>query len=569
MQSVSVRCFIAALMLCVITLNAYGQQVRFIATDAPQKFRVKVPRALLTDSVQAKQAAMENALTHLFSMGYLAATVDSVSVQQSYTLYGALSEKYKWGSVSITPEVELLSRQSRSGLRHLHNQVISPLGLQKGVERIIGHLENSGYPFGKVWFDSVQLNGSGVNGSLRVSKGPYITFDTLVVKGNVRVRRSYLAAFLRIRNGFAYSEQSVRNAEALLKTLPWATVIRTPEVEFVPRSARVYLYINKRRASRFSGVAGIQVDPETSKLLLTGDINLKLVNLMARGETLALVWQALGGGAQRLDLNAVLPYIRGWQFGLDGRFSLYRRDSTYMNINPVLKANFYINGFSQFSVGVDMRKSIVLQKQVTLTLNGYTTSLYGVYYQFDNRGNDLLPSRGLMVNLSAKAGMRRVDAEQSPSRTTLFEPELNAEALVPLLRERIVLKGFGGYKQLLLQKGDSKSYQQNELYLVGGEGSIRGFDQGAIPVSAIAMAGIEVHYRPVPVIGVFTFADMALLRTISQSDFSDVTVTGVGFGLNLVAGSGVLKVSYALGNGLGQTYKLRDARVHIGWVASF
>ncbi|HPX06009.1 MAG TPA: hypothetical protein PLC17_08745, partial [Tenuifilaceae bacterium] len=144
-------------MLCVITLNAYGQQVRFIATDAPQKFRVKVPRALLTDSVQAKQAAMEYTLTHLFSMGYLAATVDSVSVQQSYTLYGALSEKYKWGSVSITPEVELLSRQSRSGLRHLHNQVISPLGLQKGVERIISHLENSGYPFGKVWFDSVQL----------------------------------------------------------------------------------------------------------------------------------------------------------------------------------------------------------------------------------------------------------------------------------------------------------------------------------------------------------------------------------------------------------------------------
>ncbi|MBN1990719.1 MAG: BamA/TamA family outer membrane protein [Bacteroidales bacterium] len=558
-----------ALALCFLALNALGQQVHFIAKDAPKPMRLSAPRALLANSLQADSLIVAHCLPQLFAKGYLGVTIDSARLQLPIAIYGALNGKYKWGQVSLSSTAAALSRNSRSGLRYLSRRVVSPLGLTQGVERILSYMENNGYPFGSVWFDSVTLGNSCITGKLNASTGPYITFDTLVVKGNIRVKPSFLSAFVRIRNGYAYSEQSVQQAEPLLKTLPWATVIRPPEVEFVPHKARVYIYLEKRRASRFSGVAGFNVDPETNKLQLTGDINLKLVNLLARGETLGLLWQAPGEGAQRLDLTVRLPYIRGWQFGLDGRFSLYRRDSTYMNVNPVLRANFYINGYSQLSVGVDMRKSIVLQKQVTSTLNGYTTTLYGAYYQFDNRGSNPLPTRGLWVDLAAKAGTRKVDVLPLPTSTTLFEPELRLEVLLPLFKERLVLKGTGGYKQLLLLKGDAESFQQNELYLVGGEGSIRGFDQGAIPVSAIAMASAEVHYRPVSVIGVFAFADMARLRTVSQSHFSDVPVNGVGFGLNLVAGSGILKVSYALGNGLGQTYKLRNARVHIGWEASF
>ena len=76
-------------------------------------------------------------------------------------------------------------------------------------ETFLNYLENSGYPFARVYLDSLQLEKDKVTALLKINKGPAYKIDSIRVYGNAKISNSYLQRYLDIPNGSIYSKEKL------------------------------------------------------------------------------------------------------------------------------------------------------------------------------------------------------------------------------------------------------------------------------------------------------------------------------------------------------------------------
>src|SRR5205085_12260365 len=113
-------------------------------------------------------------------------------------------------------------------------------------------------------------------------------------------------------------------------------------------------YLKARKTSQINALIGFSPysDPITGKqkLLLTADADILLRNAFGSGETIGLVWQQLQQSSPRLNLLFDRPYIFHSPFGLNFSIDMYKKDSTYLNIDMNLGVNYRIEERQSASV---------------------------------------------------------------------------------------------------------------------------------------------------------------------------------------------------------------------------
>ena len=109
------------------------------------------------------------------------------------------------------------------------------------AEELLTHLENHGYPFATVTLQSADPEQGDFTPRIVIDTNLFVTFDSIVLKGDVRLARGFLYPYLGLRRGKPYNEQQMRQVAAKLEELPFATVVREPGVAFVKDKA--YLYV--------------------------------------------------------------------------------------------------------------------------------------------------------------------------------------------------------------------------------------------------------------------------------------------------------------------------------------
>ena len=65
-------------------------------------------------------------------------------------------------------------------------------------KKILDYLEENGYPFGKTYLDSVQINNNEVYALLKIEKGPLYKIDSIHVVGDANVSNAFLQKYLDI-----------------------------------------------------------------------------------------------------------------------------------------------------------------------------------------------------------------------------------------------------------------------------------------------------------------------------------------------------------------------------------
>ena len=83
-------------------------------------------------------------------------------------------------------------------------------------------------------------------------------------------------------------------------------------------------------------VGFLPANSQTNKLQLTGDVNLNLRNALGVGETILVNWQQLQINSPRINIGYQQPYIFKTAFGLDFSFDLFKKDSTFLQLNAQL-----------------------------------------------------------------------------------------------------------------------------------------------------------------------------------------------------------------------------------------
>jgi hypothetical protein len=146
----------------------------------------------------------------LQSKGFVNASLDSIffdSTSARLVLY--IGQQYKWAHINIAAaDPQVLSVSGWNG-KIFSNKPVNFEQLKGFQENMLVYLENNGYPFAKIYLDSIRLIEDSVNASLMIDKGPFYKIDSIRVYGNAKISNTFLQHYLDIPNGSVYNREKL------------------------------------------------------------------------------------------------------------------------------------------------------------------------------------------------------------------------------------------------------------------------------------------------------------------------------------------------------------------------
>ncbi len=545
-----------------------------------------LPEGLRIDREHPSSLERKNALEELvraaWSEGYLAASVDSVR-SKGDTLIARFhrGRVYEWGSIRLGRSGKGLILDAGVDPLRSKGDRISPEQVSELFEQILAHCERNGYPFAEVRLDSLERVEKGVNGVLVLDKGPLVRLDSVIIKGDDAVHRSFLQQYLGLKPGSLYDEKRFQRIDARLKSLSFLALSSPSELLFTEEGVSVYLHIEEKDASRFNGMLGLQPKEEGNGVTITGDVTLGLKNALGRGEEILLDWDRMRVGTQDLSVNYDHPYLFNTPFGAEAGLKLYKKDSSFTELKQHIALKYLFSGDDHFKVQYQRKRWTLLEggkraRNENLPFGDLRIDAYGVGVKNSTLDRRNLPRRGVRIGLEGSVGRKELLGERPSfvdqgkkenidSSGTALQYEVNAtiEAFYPVFPRLILMAGGeGGWMK-------APYLVENELYRLGGHGSLRGVDKQAIRASAYSIATLELRYLLEEKSDLHLFFDGAYHEDRSGGQLSLDRPFGFGFGSRFKTKAGIFNIDYALGKRFDNPIRLRNGRVHFGFTSLF
>ncbi|MBS1606080.1 MAG: BamA/TamA family outer membrane protein, partial [Bacteroidetes bacterium] len=360
-------------------------------------------------------------IPQLQAKGYLTASVDSITVENasaSIRLY--LGGIYRWASIDTRHiDPALLAAVSWND-RTFSHRLLDYRQLQARQQQLLDYLENNGYPFAKVSIDSISLKDSSeVSAVLRIDKGPLYKIDSIRIYGTAKISSDFMQRYLNIPNGSIYRKERLEGITKKIMELPYVQEQEPWNLTMLAEGSVINLYLRPRRSSQINALVGFlpSSDPVLgNKILVTGEAQVNLKNALGNGETIGLNWQQLQQSSPRLNLLFQQPYLFHSPFGLNTSFDLYKQDSSYININLMVGAQYTLSPTLTGSVFLQQSISNLLQvdtlqiiasRVLPQTADVSAVSL-GVTYDFNNTNYRFNPRRGNELSFLGSAGTKKV-----------------------------------------------------------------------------------------------------------------------------------------------------------------
>jgi len=571
-----------------------GVELRLLTLDTDSNFlhkRVQF-QASLPDST-AVFAELQDVLQQLHTQAYLEASVDTLL--RVDTVWAALlhvGRRYELVALRTDSVENVFLNQSGFRQKLYQKKPFSNLQLQTLQENLLAAAENSGYPFAQVRLDSFAFENEKVTASLVLQKNQLVLLDTIAVEGDLKLSRTYLSNYLGLKSGAPYDRSRVLRLRDRLRELTFVTVAKDPLVSFAADRATVQLFLDKRRASRFDFLIGVLPNSaQTGKVLITGSFNGELYNQLGRGERIYAEFEALRPQTQELNLAFNYPYVLNLPFGVDAKFNLYKRDTTYLDLETDLGVQYLLEGGNYLKVFWNNRRSNLLSVDSllnnlqrlppTLDVSFGNVGLEYAWQALDYRYN---PRRGWNLLVRGAAGVKqirrnnRLEALASESlydllelRSFQYRAAFRLEKFLPVLaRSTVKLGAQGAY---IFSKNP---IYLNEQFRIGGNRLLRGFDEEFIFATNYTVGTLEYRLLIAQNSYLYLFGDYGYVEdvTVQQRDFFQPF--GFGAGITFETRAGLFGVSLAYGGIRGaqgarqnQAVDFGAPKVHFGYVSLF
>ena len=537
----------------------------------------KTFKQLSRKNYKKKLRVIQNSLVQ---NGYLAAGIDSVFIDDSLfkiDVYIHTGELYSLSRLTFNPENE--DALGSSGFREklFSNKPFNPQQLAKLFDKVLTFYENNGFPFASIKLDSTKFDNDQMSSKLLISKGPLIRIDTIFVKGEAQNSNKLIYNILQINPNDIYQQQIINNIEVRIKESPFLQAIKPSEYEFVNNKCNIYVYLKNNPASNFNGIVGLLPD-DNGKINITGDVNIKLLNALHKGETIQLNWRKLQPLTQNLQTAFSYPFLLNSSFGVDTKFSLYKRDTTFLNIEGKIGVQYYFNSDNTLAVFYQNKSSNLLstqQFQFVTTLPEFadiSNSSYGIEMKSIKLNYKYNPTKGYAGFLSFSAGTKTIRKNNNLNpvvyeginlKTAQFEIKSNLDFYIPL-KKRSTIK-LGSKTGFIF----NENMFTNELFRIGGNITLRGFDEESIYNSSFAIGTIEYRFLLEQNSNLFIFIDGAWYENRVKGSFITDTPLGTGVGINFSTKPGIFSISYALGSQKGSPFIIKSAKIHFGFISFF
>jgi outer membrane protein assembly factor BamA len=532
------------------------------------------------DSMLVVQA-LGNLALELQLRGFPAANIDSAVWEgDTCTAFVHVGRQLVFSRIDAGNVPEEILRRSGFRQRTFDGRPFRGERLVAVKRKLVGYYEDHGFPFAEVRLTDLSIANDSVSAALFLIKNQEFRIDSIVVKGKSKIRENYLRNYLGIKRKERYNERKVSEISTRLREIPFVTETDKPQVIFNEETASIYLFLDKKRASQFDGILGILPDnANPGEVLITGEITLKLLSALNRGELIDIQWRKMQARTQNLNIHLTYPFLFNTPFGLDGTFELYKRDSLFLNLKGVIGVQYHLVGNDHIKVFADLRSTDILARS-TLT-NAQTlnpdnvdsrTQLYGFGYRMQRLDYRLNPRRGLDLYAEASAGNKRIlfDSDVGETRyeglkenNLQVNATLNANYFVPIPNRSTILFGV---KSGMMR---STNLFESEMFRIGGLKSLRGFDEESIFASLYAIGTIEYRFLLNMDSYIFVFADGAYYENRAVNRRITDRPIGFGLGISFATKIGIFSLTYALGKQFDNPIDARAGKIHFGIVSFF
>ena len=475
----------------------------------------------------------------LQKLGYLTAKLKR-SEKLNDSLY---KTEFNLNKLYKTIRIKYDSTINRNLLEALSNKVeddyfeVEIRNLEQTLKTLSKEIAEQGDPFSSLKLNNIKQSGKNLNASLFISKNENLrSIDSIIIKGYEKFPKSFIKRYLKIKTNQPFNLSKIKDKTSALDNLRFSRQLREPEVLFTKDSTIIYIYVEKVKSNSFDGFLGFGTNEDTNKLEFDGYLNLVLTNNLNYGESLRLLYKSDENDQRTFDAKINLPYLFGSPLEVDLNLNIFRKDSTFLNVNQTASISYNIDHRNKIGIGINSANSSNLLDEDTNNLNDYNSNFYFLNYTHTRlQSYDLLFPVNFLLDVSGGFGNRTIDnVDQSQIRFTI-----NAFKIFNLNKRNSIYLRLNG---ALL---DSDDYLENELFRFGGINSIRGFEENSLTGNLFGVLNTEYRYR---------LSNTIYVHSVIDASYSENNITetksklfGFGFGFGLLSKAGLFRFNYSSG----------------------
>lgn len=569
-----------------VKLNSPDSILRAPALGIPVSFK---DRAGCTEYIYKLTDLLRN-------KGFTSASIDSVkfdSASAFLRLY--IGERFTWSKIRTKPADMQLLEAAGWDSKKLSGKPATPDHFQAQELQLLNYMEDNGYPFAKISLDSVEMDNGSISAVLNIEKGPLYKIDSIRIIGTAKISVDFMERYLGIPEGSIYRKDRLLMISKRILELPFVQEERPWSVNMLGTGSILNLYLKPKKSSQVDVLVGLLPNNDqlqSGKLLVTGQATVVLRNPFGNGESLGLDWQQLQQQSPRLNVNFQQPYMFHSPYGGSLAFSLYKKDSSYINTDGLLGIQFNSSTNKKGSIFIETTgctvltidtTQIIATRQLPEVADVSSLSL-GITYDFNNTNYRYNAIRGNELYFIGSAGTKRLNRNSEITKlkdvndTSFDFSTLYDTALTSTYQFRL---NFAGAHYFPLSRAStirlalnaawyqSPKIYRNELFQIGGYKLLRGFDEESILASEYTVGSIEYRYLIGMNSFLFSFIDGGWAKNDVPGYAINNLYLGIGLGLAFETKAGIFNMSYAVGKEGANPFEFSQAKIHLGYVNFF
>ncbi len=553
-------------LLFFLSLNTHSQRVsiNFIIKNNDHNYPKKNLKKISIKDKRLANKVLQERYFQWIDDGYFQTKFEIDTSSSNWLIYVVPGLKFSKIHLEI-PEKEPLLRQNlpyripknQTEILVTRNQLSNLLNLS-----LKAYLDN-GFPLVSISLVDFRIEDDKISCLLNLDKGLFLEWKQIVIKGDTASNSKIFEQLSGIKTGTPYSESLYQKLPRRLNQFAFLDNYKSPELLFTPQGVDLYVYVKQKKISSIQGAIGLQPNPITGQVALTGEFQTKLWNVFRRAEQLDFHWRSIQPGTQSLNIKFNYPFLLRSPFGIEGRFQLYKRDSTFLELQSFLSGTYTFKDGAILKLNYQNWSSNILSGGLSnQQLASTSTNFYGLSYQRRYLDYFPNPSKGNAILLSASLGNRNVTRQETTTQSNVWRIQLQSSFYIPIYKRHVIKLA------LNVESYNAPEIFVNERLRFGGLNSFRGFNEDELNATTLSIATLEYRFLVDKNSNAFLFFDQGIYedRSLGYKKDNPFSVgTGFSFGSRL----GIFTISYAIGKQLQNPFNFREGKIHFGYSAFF
>ena len=487
--------------------------------------------------------------SYLKDIGYFMSVVRKIKKEdKDYIAYFSLNNKVENAVINIDSNSEIYFEKTKIK----KGKIVIPIyKLEFTLSNISKKLDKEGKSFSKVHLKNILIKDNELFADLEINQSKERTINNIIVKGYKNFPKSYIKNYFNIKNNTVFNQQKIKEISEDSKILEFITEIKPPEILFSKDSTSIYIYLKKEQNNSFDGLMNF-TSKEDGGISFNGNVDLRLNNILNKGEKFSLFWNSIAEERQEFKLSTKIPYIFFSKFSPQLSFSIYKQDSTFINTKFDSKLFYNINTKTKLAITYNSESSENLKQDINNNnIETFSNHFLGLQFQYNLPNKKFFDSNQLYLELEPSIGKRKI--RDSSSSQYKIEASISFNWILKR-RSSMFIKNKTGYL-------NSDTYIYNELFRIGGANTIRGFNEQSIFTSSYSFFNIEYRYLTSEKSYLYSITDIGHAKLNNGNK----NILGIGLGYLFTTKKSQINLSTSLGKINTQSFDYNNIKLIINW----